>query len=124
MNPILGTRSPSPVTTSQLLLVGQNCTLDKLTVATNIPPGSTNSVATYTVQVPGPSFSLNPVSGMMDSTLSCQIGDPLNPGNTQTQCTSNASVQVTAGQFITMKVMLTNATTPAGFFSYWSMSCQ
>jgi hypothetical protein len=96
--------------------MGQSCNLSNLTVSTNMGPGVTS--AAFTVQTGTPVFNLNSVSGMTDSALSCTVT------GSATQCTSTGSVPVTAGQFITVKLFLSNATTPSSFFGYWAIGCQ
>ena len=54
VQPLMGARVPSPMTNAQLLLLGNDCNLNKLTVVTNMGPGATN--ATFTVQAGSPTF--------------------------------------------------------------------
>jgi hypothetical protein len=96
-----------------MLLMGNSCSLNKLTVASSAAP--VGATATFTVQAGGT------IANLADTGLTCSLS-----GSTQT-CTStgtNAANTVTAGQFIDIKVVLANANTPNPFFVYWAIGCQ
>ena len=115
VQPLMGARVPSPMTNAQLLLLGNDCNLNKLTVVTNMGPGATT--ATFTVQAGSPTF-VPSISGMSDTGLSCGLT------GSSTQCTMNGPVPVSAGQFIDMKVSLSGSGTPSGFYAYWAIACE
>jgi hypothetical protein len=96
--------------------MGSSCTLNKLTIATNMGPGTTN--ATFIVRVGTPVFTGTTYSSGMTDALSCLMT------GTDTTCSTTGSVSVAAGQFIDLKISLSTATTPAGFAGYWAVSCQ
>jgi hypothetical protein len=98
--------------------MGNDCSLNKLTVATNMQPAGT--FATFTVQTGTPVFNLNSVQvgSMVDTTLSCSIS------GSSTSCSATGPFQVTAGQFMGLKIVISNATTPAGYFGFWAIGCQ
>jgi hypothetical protein len=104
------------MTTSQLLLIGNDCNLSKLTVVTNMGPGATNAM--FTVQSGSPVFSGTSASGMVDSILSCSLT------GSSTQCLATGSVPVSAGQFIDLKVSLSSSNTPSGLYAYWAIACE
>ncbi len=116
VQPLMGARVPSPMTNAQLLLLGNDCNLNKLTVVTNMGPGATT--ATFTVQAGSPTFVGTSISGMSDTGLSCALT------GSSTQCTMNGPVPVSAGQFIDLKVSLSSSSTPSGFYAYWAIACE
>jgi hypothetical protein len=96
-----------------MLLMGNSCSLNKLTVASSVSAGS--ATATFTVQAG------STIAALVDTGLSCSLT------GTTTTCTSNgsnAANTVTAGQFIDLKVVLGAANTPNPYFVYWAIGCQ
>lgn len=98
-----------------------NCTLNKLTVSTNM---AATGPATFTVQLGTtltfdiPANPTNVLSGMSDTTLACTVSTGA------TSCSFTDSVPVTAGQFMSVKIGLSSPGTPTGFFGFWAVGCQ
>jgi hypothetical protein len=103
------------------MLMGNDCTLNKLSVATNMLPAGT--AVQFTVQTGSPTFNMNSVtSGTMSNTpLSCTINDSSSPAG---QCTATGSFSVKAGQFMWVQIIISNVTTPAGYYGFWAIGCQ
>jgi hypothetical protein len=102
-------------------MMPNDCSLKKLSVATNMLPAGT--AIQFTVQTGSPSFNTNSVVAgtMSDTPLSCTINDSSNPAG---QCTATGSFSVTANQFMWVKIVISNLTTPTGYYGFWAISCQ
>jgi hypothetical protein len=100
------------------MLMGNDCSLNKLTVATNMQPAGTS--VQFTVQTGTPGFNTNSIvaNTMSDTPLSCTIS------GSSTQCSATGSFSVSAGQFMWLKMVISNLTTPSGYYGFWAIGCQ
>ena len=116
LQPISANRLQSAEGVAQMLLLGNACTLDKLTVVSS-PANTPTNATSVTVRAGGTIAALN------DTGLTCTLS------GAATSCTgtgANAFNTISAGQFIDLKVVLgssNNTNTPNPYTVLWAISC-